>query len=300
MIDFRLQTFIELCKQKNYTKTAQVLNITQPTVTGHIQYLEQQYEVKLFQYVGKKLVLTNQGEVLLNAALTMQSDCKKVAKRIKEVDVKKRLLRVGATLTIGEFVLPEAIKQYLKSDKETEFSLRISNTSHLLAEMKQGNIDCAFVEGYFNKRDFDYSLLMDDDFIGICGPNYKGDLHPRRLEETLENTLILREEGSGTREILERILYEKSLTAEDYQDKIEIGNLNVIKDMVKEDMGISFMYRSAVAKELATKELQEIKIGEWIASHEYNFVTMKNSLFVEEYQEFMEFIKSVYNSSNLE
>lgn len=291
MLDFRLLTFLELCELKSYTKTAQSLNITQPTVTAHIQYLEQLYGVKLFHYEGKKVTITEEGHVLLKAVLTMQSDSKKVLERMQTVSSPRKSLRIGATLTIGEFVLGDVIGAYLEEYPEVELSLRIGNTSQLLTEMKLGQIDCAFVEGYFDKQEFDYRVLMKDEFISICGPSYPGKRKVERLEETVENTVILREEGSGTREILERILHEKSLSIENYQKKIIIGNLNLIKQLVQENRGISFLYRSAVKKELEQGRIEELQIGDCFGKHEYNFVVLKNSIFRDEYFAMFDFMK---------
>lgn len=291
MMDFRILTFLELCRQRNYTKTAKTLSVTQPAVTQHIQYLEQYFGVKLFYYEGKKLLLTVEGAFLQKAFLSMLADSKKIKERITNLIKQKKVIRLGATLTIGEFVVPPMIGRYLENNPETELSLLVNNTSMLLNLLKNAKIDCAFIEGYFDKQEFDYKLLMEDDFIPVCGYNYSFSREPLQLTDLFTEKLIIREFGSGTREVLERVLHERSYSVDNFQNNICIGNLNVIKYLCEKNIGITFLYRSAARKELEDDRLKEIKLRNFNVTHEYNFVTLKNSVFKNDYETLFEEIK---------
>ena len=109
MLDFRMDTFLAVCRHRNYTRAAEELNITQPAVTQHIQYLQSYYGVKLFSYQNKRLALTEEGELLRNAALCMLHDEEKLKRDVKDLRLGRRSIRFGATLTIGEYLLPERL-----------------------------------------------------------------------------------------------------------------------------------------------------------------------------------------------
>lgn len=290
MIDFRILTFLELCKQLSYTKTAQVLSITQPTVTQHIQYLERLYKVRLFDYEGKKLILTKEGEFLHQTAITMMSDSNQIANRIKNLALQKQTLHIGATLTIGEFMFPPILAKYLTEHPQIDLSLDIRNTQILLEMLKSSSINCALIEGYFDKHKYNYKLIRDEDFICVCGRDYPFSKHPTHLEEILAYPLILREQGSGTREVLERVLSERSLDIHNFAANIPINNLNVIKYLCAQNIGITFLYRSAVKKELKNGSLIELRLKNFKIQHEFNFVTLKNTIFKDEYQTLFKYL----------
>lgn len=293
MIDFRILTFLELCKQKNYTKTAQALSITQPTVTQHIQYLEQLYQVRLFCYEGKKLSLTQEGEFLYQKALTMLSDSNQITTRIRNLESPKLPLHIGATMTIGEFVFPPVLTKYLKDYPMTELSLTIHNTQVLLGLLNSSVIDCALIEGYFDKRNFDHKLIRDEDFICVCGANYPFSKTPKAIEDAIAYPLILREKGSGTREVLERVLSERSLDVNNFHSTLPVNNLNVIKYLCVQNMGITFLYRSVVENELKNESLIELDLKNFKVQHEFNFVTLKGSIFSDEYEHLFRYLKQI-------
>ena len=120
MLDFRMETFLTLCRTMNYTRTAEVLHITQPAVTQHIQYLQKHYGVKLFLYHDKRLTLTDAGQALRSAVLTMEHDEQELKRRLPLLEKGKARLRLGATLTVGEYALPSHLSRYMKAYPEVE------------------------------------------------------------------------------------------------------------------------------------------------------------------------------------
>ena len=114
MLDFRMETFLALCRTMNYTRAAEELRITQPAVTQHIQYLQRHYGVKLFSYHDKRLALTEAGEALHSAALTMEHDERELRQRLPLLEKGRQHLRLGATLTVGEYALPPHLARYMK------------------------------------------------------------------------------------------------------------------------------------------------------------------------------------------
>lgn len=155
MIDFRITTFITVCRCMNFTKAAEQLNITQPAVTQHIHYLEAYYGVKLFAFEGKKMHITKAGEVLYQAAVTMKHDETYLKESFNTINHGRERLIFGATLTIGEFVIAEHLKAFLDLHSDSEVRMIVGNTSELLHKLSIGEIDFAIVEGNFAKGEYD-------------------------------------------------------------------------------------------------------------------------------------------------
>lgn len=283
MIDFRINTFLTLCKVLNYTKTAKILHITQPAVTQHIKFLESKYEVKLFSYSGRDLSLTEAGKVLYNFSLAMKTSSDKILKSLPLLEVEDYNLKFGTTLTIGEYVMSPLIEDLIKKYPNIKVTMEVGNTKTLLNKLQEGKIDFTILEGHFNKSKYSSRLFSKERFIGICGPDNRLGLEEIDFDEIFTQRLIFRESGSGTREIFEKILYEQNTTMEGFKDILEIGNIPVIKNLVKKGLGITFLYEKAVEKEILNGELNEIKIKDFNIKREFNFVYLKDSLHEKEY-----------------
>lgn len=287
MLDFRLYTFLTLSETLNYTKAAEQLCITQPAVSQHIKYLENEYHVKLFHHNGKHLSLTRQGKVLAQSVRTMAADEKILKEKLKAVNTELDHLTFGATLTIGEFMLPKKLNTLLTRHPETSLTMIVKNTSSLLQMLDHGEISFAFVEGYFKKNKYSYQMISKEHFVALKHKDYPLTKDVNTLEDLLDETLILRESGSGTREILERVLKEKNLSSHDFRKTIEIGNMNAIKYLVQQKQGIAFLYETAAQSELSQGEFEIIPLQDFDIYREFNFITLKNSQFLQEYKDFL-------------
>lgn len=291
MLDFRIETFITVCEYMNFTKAAEKLNITQPAVSQHIRYLEDEYNAKLFEFNGKKMKLTEAGKYLLNTSITMKHDEIHLKEHIKSGIKGNKNLFFGATLTIGEFLMPSKVANYLKENQNVHLKMIVANTSVLLEKLDSGIIDFAIVEGYFTKNEYDYKLYSKENYIGVCSINHKFIKEPVSIEDLFEETIIVREEGSGTREILERTLESKNYALNDFKGKVEVSNMNVIKQLVKEDCGITFLYEAAAKKELNDNTLRRLKLKDVNIQHDMTFIWRKNSAFSDYYYKLFEILK---------
>lgn len=276
MIDNRLQTFLTLCETCNYTKTAQKLNMTQPAVSQHIHFLENYYQVVLISGKGKNFSLTEEGKALQEYVKTLNANSERILPLLQHIKNKVKPLNFGATLTIGEYTIPPILYQIFREDPESNISMFVENTHILQKMLWDGKIDFALLEGHFNQNQFEARLISDEIFIGVCSPDNKNASKPVSLDALLEQNLILREPGSGTRDILEQALYNQNLSINDFKRKIEIGNMNAIKELCHQNIGITFMYREAVKKEISQGYLKEIPIQNFSISHPFNFVYLKN------------------------
>ena len=270
MLDYRILTFLKLCETMNYRITAEELNMTQPAVTQHIHYLEEEYKCKLFIYNRKKLEKTNQAILLEEYARSAYYNEIYLKRKIKSEN--KIKINIGATKTIGEFVIGEKIKKLVKNEKY-DISLTIDNTENLIKLMELNKLDFILVEGIFNKDKYGYRLYKKDEFIGICSKSHKFNGKSIKFEELFEEDIIIREEGSGTRGIFEQFLSENSFSLEFFKKKITINNFNLIKELVSANCGISFVYNSVVNK---NDEIGKFYFKNKI-EREFNYLYLKNT-----------------------
>ena len=292
MIDYRLQTFLLLCEELNYTETARKLHITQPNVSQHIRFLEEYYDVKLFRYKNRKLYITDEGQKLRRMAVRLKSESTKIKKEMDAIEDKRIKINFGSTLTIGEYIMPDIISKIDFS--RYSISMIVENTQSLLQKLEEGIIDFAIIEGHFNKVKYDSLLFSKEKFVAIASQNLKEENSEHTLNDLLKYRLILREKGSGTREVFERILFDNNLSPQSFSDVIEIGNMNTIKSLVAKDVGISFLYKNALLK---TDGVKEIKIKGINIEREFNFVMMKNSYEREKNIEIYSMLKNIYNQN---
>lgn len=220
-MDQKLSTFLTLCSTMNYRRAADALHLTQPAVTKQIQALEAQYGVKLFSYDERKLRKTPQGEILeryATACNTMTPSLRACLQKSR-----RRCFASGQrnpSATTFSFRKSGAI--WKCQDNELYFT--VDNTAHLLAQLEAGELDFVILEGIFDKRRYDHFLLRAEPYIGICAKDHPWSGKHVALEELFSERLILREPGSGTRNILERELFQQGYGIEAFQSRVCISS----------------------------------------------------------------------------
>lgn len=284
MIDFRHETFYELCRIKSYTKTAEYLHITQPAVSQHIRHLETMYGGELFLYKDKQLNLTVRGEQLYIYVRALRADSRKVRQELLRLDTETSVTAFGATLTIGEYVMPGILEQILKDNPACQLSMKVENTKTLLQELQDGSIDFALLEGYFDKAQYASCRLSYETLIPVCSAASSLAGRVVRIDDITSQRLILREVGSGTREVFEQALKTHNYSVGNFSNVSEISNMNAIKHLVSQDVGYSFLYLQAVKEEIRDGRLAEFQIEGFEAGHEFNFVFLKNRVYEELYR----------------
>ncbi|MBM6828304.1 LysR family transcriptional regulator [Anaerotignum lactatifermentans] len=284
MLDFRVETFLTVCRTMNFTRAAELLHITQPAVTQHIHTLEKQYGARFFRYQGKQIFLTEAGQLFLQTATTFYQDDQHLRDAIRQLGT-RRSIRFGATLTIGEYVMPPVLTGLLKEEPTLRLRMIVENTKELLRLLDNGEIEFAIVEGFFPRQEYESLSYCIQPYIPVCAPSYTFSRPILRLEDLLEERLLIREPGSGTREVLSRALEDHNLTLSDFPLITELGSLNVIKKMVCAGAGIAFFYLPVVQEELEKGQLREISLENCALSHAFNFIWRKNSTFDTYYQD---------------
>jgi DNA-binding transcriptional LysR family regulator len=168
MLDFRILTFLAVCGTMNYTRAAEELHITQPAVSQHIRALEETYGTALFRSEGKRLHLTEAGELLRRTAAAMHNDEQVLRDRLRTGGGQEPPLHFGVTMTIGEFLIARPLSAYLARRPEAEVRMEMRNTEDLLEQLRRGELQFALVEGYFDREEFDSAVYRTEPFLAVC------------------------------------------------------------------------------------------------------------------------------------
>ncbi|WP_099205046.1 LysR family transcriptional regulator [Scatolibacter rhodanostii] len=278
MLDFRHETFRMLCRHGNYAKTAEALHITQPAVSQHIQYLEQWYQVKLIAEKGKRFSLSPAGKELLLFIQACDSGLSALEQRMQTSNSPSQQIIIGATRSIGECILPDIIANSLRIHENVDFRLVIDNTNILLDKLQEGEIHFALLEGYFDASLYESILFSNEEFIGVCSPTNSLANREILFSDLLDQRQIVREKGSGSREIYEEILHENYLNLWQFPRLIEVNNLASIKKLVAKHAGITFLYQFSAKDELLSGNFVQLRIKDFLAMRKLHFVYPKNSL----------------------
>lgn len=285
MLDPRWNTFLVLCETMNYTRAAERLCLTQPAVTHHIHYLEDHYGCRLFSYEGKVLRLTEAGVRLREFTRSMAYNSRKVETAMAAPAPIS--LQVGASKTIGEYIVAPQVERFLRAQPEASFSLLVDNTQVLLRGLEAGTLDFALVEGFFDRSRYDSQLCRQEAFFGVCAPEHRLAGRSVPLDELTGERLILRESGSGTRAIFEEALHRQNYTLESFSSVVTISDFSTIKSLVADGLGISFLYAPVVEQELKSGTLARFDLAEVPMSGAFYFVCLKDNLFAKNWIDWM-------------
>lgn len=285
MLDFRMETFLSVCRHMSFTAASEELHITQPAVSQHIRFLEKHYGCPLFLRDGKRISLTPAGQVLLDTMNSLQNDHKTLMRRMQEAGSQKKTLTFGVTLTIGEYAILPALASYLKSHPDTNVHVRYGNTHTLVDLLHQGEIDFALVEGYVPCADLGTLVDRVEPYLPVCAKGHVFQKPVSTLRDLLGERLLIREPGSGTRDILEKYLSLFNLSLDDFSHYAEVESIHSIVGLLQRDCGITFLYEAAVHELLEQGLVEVIPIADFQMHHEFTFLWDKNSCFAPEYRE---------------
>lgn len=270
MLDYHYVTFLAVCQTQSYTEAAKLLNLTQPAVSKHIAQLQEMVGVELLVYKHKKLTLTEAGEHLYQLAAHIQKEGTNGLKQLSMKDLPLEM-NIACTLTIGNFLIGDALGQLLKKFPQSQLTLIVENTYKLVRLLIHDEIDCAFVEGDFDRNFFKHKEFHQESLVGVCSPENSLSHKEVSVEEISDYTLINREEGSGQGKIVSEELMKKGVLLGQMK-QISVASFLVIKDFVKKDLGIAFLYESAVKKEIAQGELAKINLATTFPKEKMYFI----------------------------
>lgn len=294
MEDHKLKVFCTVAETRSFSKTSEIIHLTQPAVSLQIQALEEKYETKLFDRSSSTVTLTPAGEILYKYAKEILALYSSVEKAIvKQTALVKGSLTIGAGSNIGNYILPSVITEFQNMHPKIKIYLLVGNTKRVMELLNAGNIDLGLVEGDVAKQKMIAKKLISDELLLIVSPGHSWAKKKEvSIYELSKEHFIIREAGSGTRQIIEKFLGRHGLSLHDMQISTVLGSTEAIKDAVENGLGVSIISRWAARKESKYGTLHLLSIKEEKMIRDFSLVMNKNSVTSSSLEEFLTFLKS--------
>jgi len=273
MDDFRLRVFITAAKTLNFTKCAEQLFISQPAVSKHIGELESRYKVQLFERSGSRLALTEAGRVMLEHAERIADGYRRLQ---YEMDLfTDRLggeLKVGASTTIAQYVLPQVLARFTARFPEVKVSLVSGNSEQVEAALARHDTDLGLVESSARHPGFHYEPFIPDELVLIASTKgWYGRCDQVTLAELQTVPLVLRESGSGTLEVISKYLAAADVRLASLRVVMQLGSTESIKSFVRNSDAMAIVSVASIVDELRSGELRIIDIEGCTIRREFSF-----------------------------
>ena len=264
MVNDRLYTLIVLAREKSYTKTAEVRNITQPAVTQHIQGLEKHYGIKIFIKKGKDLVITPEGEILINEARKLISINKRIREKLSRDLDEHKSIDIGITLTASNHIVPKMVQVFKDKFPKITYSVHTSNVKKIYEKLRFDEFDFAVIDGVPPTQEFESKLLEKDELIFIASTNHPlANKNDATLDDLKEEKMILRDKKANTRVVFENYLLNHFDNINNFDIILEIESTSLIKQLVIKNYGISIMSRVICQHLIDQGVLKEIKVKDF-------------------------------------
>jgi len=248
----QLEVFAEVLKSGSTTQASQMLALSQSAVSAALTDLEGQLGVQLFDRVGKRLVVNEHGRLLSPRALLEQAI--EIEQLFREDN---GAIRVFASSTIGNYILPEVIARYRRDFPGLPLEMSVGNSQDVINAVIDFRVDIGLIEGPCHNADIIADPWLEDELVVFASPASSLLQEEVTLERLAQAPWILREQGSGTREIVDYLLLSH---LPQFHMGMELGNSEAIKHAVRHGLGISCLSRRVIAEQLESGTLVEIPV----------------------------------------
>ncbi|MCM3133685.1 selenium metabolism-associated LysR family transcriptional regulator [Paenibacillus polysaccharolyticus] len=276
----QLHIFYTVAEKGSFSAAAQALHMTQPAVTMQIQSLEDYFGTKLLHRSTKKIELSEAGRTLLPHAKRSVELVRQTDEAMSAFTQKLQgRLQLGASLTIGEYVLPRMLGPFAKQYPDISIVMKVMNTTQIMDEILKHQLNFGLIEAPVNHPDMIVEPVMQDELKLIVPAGH--DLAGRgkvNLEEVMNYAFVLREEGSGTRQVMEGQLQKKKIDPSDMNVVMELGSTGAVKSAVEAGVGITMLSPSSVQHELALGLVHIVDIRGLEFKRQFYAIHLKSSL----------------------
>ena len=290
MTNRRLQVFTTVARLLSFTKAAETLHMTQPAVTFQIRQLEEYFNARLFDRTHNRITLTETGELV-------QKYADQIIEKYKEMDNAVRTMTgevqgplvVGASTTIGDYVIPEILGAYQKNFPDVTIRLNISNTRGIIRMVENNEIDIGIVEGPVENKNLTTEVCWYDELVLACPPDHALAKKAKvKVDEMLEFPFIGREEGSGTRGVFTQYIESRGLSADALNRILEFTSPESIKAAVGAGLGITVQSIATLQKEVQLGLLTVVPLDPAL-NRPFSLVYQRQKFRVQAMEEFLEF-----------
>ncbi|GKT12150.1 MAG: LysR family transcriptional regulator, transcriptional activator of the cysJI operon [Thiomicrorhabdus sp.] len=262
MADRRLQVFHTVAKVMSFTKAAETLHMTQPAVTFQVKQLEDFFNTRLFDRTHNKITLTEAGKVVYDYSDQILDLYEKMNSDVRELtgEVTGTLV-VGASTTIAEYMLPSLLGAFKKQFDDVNIRLQVGNTDAIVSMVENNMIDLGLVEAPVYNKNLEVDICRIDEMQLICPKEHPlAKRNKVTIEEIRKFGYVSREEGSGSRSVIDNYIREQGLSYSDLNVVMELGSPESVKMAVESDVGIAIVSRTTLSKELQLDTLRAIPL----------------------------------------
>ena len=261
MLDTRMESLLMICEKNSFTRAAEALSMTQPAISHHISALERELGVRLFYRSRGELKLTAEGEIVARYARRIKGLHEKMLRALEDAERQMTSVRVGITHTAESSLIAEVLAQYSTSSPGIRLTIITDTVKNLYDKLDHYELDLAIVEGRAAERNFN-AVLLDTDYLVcvVCNESPLAKKSMVTLEDIHKEKMILRLPGSGTQNLFISHLESIGMSIDEFDVVLEVDNIATIKDLIRKNMGISILARSACMDELRKGKLTALPI----------------------------------------
>ncbi|AIQ73959.1 MULTISPECIES: selenium metabolism-associated LysR family transcriptional regulator [Paenibacillus] len=276
----QLHIFYTVSERGSFSAAAQTLHMTQPAVTMQVQALEDYFGTKLFNRSTKKIVLSEAGHTLMPYALRSIQLMRETDQAMSAfTHMLEGRLQLGASLTIGEYVLPRLLGPFGKQYPNISIMMKVMNTSQIMEEILKHQLNFGLIEAPVTHPDMEIEPVMGDELKLIVPYDHPlAEQQEVTLEQVLQHPFVLREQGSGTRRVMEEQLFSKGLDPGTMKIVMELGSTGAVKSAVEAGLGITIISTSSVKHEVALGLLKIVNISDASFKRQFYAIHLKSTL----------------------
>lgn len=292
MADRRLQVFATVARLLSFTKAAESLHMTQPAVTFQIRQLEEYFNTRLFDRTHNRITLTAAGELVKRYSDQIIGMYNEMDNEVRTLtgDMQGPLL-IGASTTIGEYFIPGIVGTYQRTYPDVRIRLQVANTNGIIHMVENNEVDIGIVEGPISNKNLTREVIWEDELVLVCPVDHA--LSGRKnvtMSQILDFPFIIREEGSGTREVLENYLVKRKIDRDNINIIMEFGSPESIKSAVAADLGVSILSAATLEKELLLNSLSAIPLKPPI-KRSFSIVYQRQKFRLRAMEEFLDYAR---------
>lgn len=295
----QIEAFVNVAEKKSFSKTAKELYLTQPTVSAHILSLEKEYGIKLFARTTKEVILTEDGIKLYQYAKQM-IELQHTIENLFVLDKhhEAHSISIAASTVPAQYLLPQIIANYSKKYPTIQLKIKETDSAQVAAAIANHSIDIGFTGSIMEKNYCRYIPIYRDELV-IIMPNTGKYQEIKRTEKTLnwilQEPIIMREEGSGTRREAEKFILKSGLELSHLNIIANIESSEVIKQLVKNGLGITIISRLAVKEEIKEGHVLEFPLSSRGSRRTLNLVYNNSFSLSKSAKQFVQVVKEMYS-----
>lgn len=272
-----MKVFVSVAKNLSFTKASQELFISQPSVTKHIQELETLYQTRLFERMGNSISLTDAGRVFLEHSKRILDDYGRLAYEMSLLrNDHSGELRLGASTTIAQYVLPPLLAQFIDKFPQVSLSLFSGNSAQVEKALQEHRIDLGLVEGNVRQQTLKYTPFLRDELVAVVNTHSRwSERDELELDDLYHIPLVLRERGSGTLDVVVAALQAHHIKLTDLPVRMYLGSTESIKLFLENSDCLGILSVRSISRELFSGRFKVLDIKGLSMHREFDFIQLQ-------------------------